>query len=60
MFPLCIYGGQDAFSGKIMFLKIWTSNNSPEVIARHYFEHVSETKGSPFIEFVVTKTNFTY
>jgi len=38
-FPLHVYGGQDCFSGKIMFLKVWTSNNNPEVVARHYFDN---------------------
>ena len=45
MFPLCVYGGQDAFSGKICFLRVWTSNNNPSVIGRHYFQHVIESKG---------------
>jgi len=45
-FPLHIYGGQDTFSGKIMFLNIWTSNNSPQVVARHYFKYVAKSKGN--------------
>jgi len=45
-FQLYIYGGQDAFSGKITFLKIWTSNNNTEVVAHYYFEYVTESKGS--------------
>ena len=32
MFPLCIYGGQDTFSGRINFLRIWTSNNDPKLL----------------------------
>ena len=40
MFPLSINGAQDTFSGKIIFLKIWTSNNDPAIIGRHYFEYV--------------------
>jgi len=31
MFPWCVYGAQDTFSGKILFLKIWTSNNDSTV-----------------------------
>ena len=46
-FPLHIYGAQDTFSGKILFLKVWTSNNNPSVIAYHYFEYLSESKGIP-------------
>lgn len=45
MFPLSIYGGQDAFSGKMCFLRIWTTNNSPMIVGRHYFEYVAENKG---------------
>ena len=41
-FPLCIYGGQDAFSGRINFLKIWNSNNNPRVIGRFYLEYLME------------------
>ena len=52
MFPLYIYGGQDCFSGKITFLKIWTSNNDPAVIGRHYFDYIAESKGNNFILFI--------
>ncbi|XP_066925387.1 uncharacterized protein [Clytia hemisphaerica] len=47
-FPLCIYGGQDTFSGKIMFLKIWTSNNDPMVTGYHYLEYLIENKELPY------------
>jgi hypothetical protein len=43
MFPRCIYGGQDTFSGRINFLRIWTTNNKPEVIGRFYFDYLSES-----------------
>ena len=36
MFPLCIYGGQDTYSSRINFLRIWTSNNNPKIIGRFY------------------------
>lgn len=42
IFPLCIYGGQDTFSGRINFLHIWTTNNKPEAIGRFYFDYLSE------------------
>ena len=45
MFPLCIYGGQDTFSGKITILRIWNTNNKPEVIGRFYFDYLTEKKG---------------
>jgi len=35
----------DTFSGKITFLKIWTSNNNPQIIAQHYIDYVAESKG---------------
>eukprot|EP00111_Clytia_hemisphaerica_P012372 TCONS_00036343-protein len=41
-FPLCIYGGQDCYSGKIHFLKIWTTNNHPNVIGKFYYDHLYE------------------
>ena len=34
MFPLCIYGAQDTFSSRIQFLRIWLSNNNPQIIGR--------------------------
>ena len=44
MFPLSIYGGQDTFSGRINFLRIWTTNNKPEIIGRFYFDYLSESQ----------------
>eukprot|EP00794_Sanderia_malayensis_P002824 gene2824-3264_t len=44
MFPLCIYGAQDTFSGKITILRIWNTNNKPEVIGRFYFDYLTEYK----------------
>ena len=38
-------GGQDTFSGRINFLRIWTTNNKPEVIGRFYFDYLSEGHG---------------
>lgn len=45
MFPLCIYGGQDTFSGRINFLRIWTSNNDPKIIGKFYFDYLFESRG---------------
>ena len=42
-FPLAIYGCQDTFSRKIIFLKVWTSNSDPLLIASFFMEHISET-----------------
>ena len=45
VFPLCIYGGQDTYSGRINFLKIWTTNNDPKVIGRFYYNYLQENRG---------------
>ena len=45
MFPLCIYGGLDTYSGRMNFLRVWTSNNNPKVIARFYFEYLFKSRG---------------
>ena len=44
-FPLHIYGGMDTFSGRMHFLRVWTTNNDPNVIGRFYYEYLSESKG---------------
>lgn len=48
MFPLCIYGGQDTFSGRVNFLRIWTSNNDPKIIGKFYFDYLFESRGKYF------------
>ena len=45
MLPLCIYGAQDTYSGRIQFLRIWTSNNDPNIIGRFYLDYLFESKG---------------
>ena len=42
---LCIYGGQDTYSGKIMFLRIWTTSGGPRVIGRFYLEYLFTSQG---------------
>ena len=44
-FPLAIYGLQDVFSCKIVLLKIWMSNSSPDLIGKLYLQHLYETRG---------------
>ena len=39
-FPLAIYGWQDVFSGRLMFLKVWTSNSNPKLVGRWYLEYL--------------------
>ena len=43
-FPLAVYGCYDTASRKVMFLKLWTSNSSPQLVGRWYFDHIYETK----------------
>lgn len=43
-FPLAIYGCYDTASRKVMFLKVWMSNSSPDLVGRWYFDHLYETK----------------
>ncbi|XP_046862205.1 uncharacterized protein LOC124455590 [Xenia sp. Carnegie-2017] len=47
MFPLCIYGGLDVYSGRVNFLKVWTTNNNPLVIGRFYFEYLFKARVLP-------------
>ncbi|XP_027044929.1 uncharacterized protein LOC113672779 [Pocillopora damicornis] len=43
-FPLAVYGLQDAFSGYILYLKLWTTNSDPKLIGRWYMDHLYKTK----------------
>ena len=45
-FPLAVYGRQDAFSGYILYLKLWTSNSDPKLIGRWHLEHLYKTRGA--------------
>ena len=45
-FPLCIYEGLDTYSGKMHFLRIWTSNNDPLVTGLFYLEHLDKSRGT--------------
>ena len=47
-FPLAVYGLQDAYSGYILYLKLWTSNSDPKIIGRWYLEHLYESKGKKY------------
>ena len=47
-FALAAYGLQDVFSGKVLYLKLWTSNSNPKLIGRWYLEHLSKTKGDKY------------
>ena len=46
-FPLAIYGCIDTASRKILFLKVWTSNNNPIFVGRWYFEYLYKRKILP-------------
>ena len=67
MFPLCIYGGLDTYSGWMNFLHVWTSNKNSKVIARFYFEYLFKSRGKTafwpgqlmesYISFITTSDN---
>ena len=44
-FPLAVYGLQDAYSGYILYLKLWILNSDPKIIRRWYLQHLYESKG---------------
>ena len=46
MFTLGIYGGQDTYSSRINFLRIWTLNNNPKIIGRFYLDYLYESRGT--------------
>ena len=48
-FPLAVYGLQDAYSGYILYLKLWTSNSDPKIIGRWYLEHLYVSKGENYM-----------
>ena len=56
-YPLCIYGAQDCWSGKMLFLKVWSSNNKPGIVARYYYEYLEESCSKSFY-FTFTYTFF--
>ncbi|CAB4044337.1 Hypothetical predicted protein, partial [Paramuricea clavata] len=43
-FPLAIYGWQDVFSGRLMFLKVWTSNSNPKLVGQWYLDYLYDKK----------------
>ena len=44
-FPLCIHGGQDTYSARINFLRIWTTNSNPKIIGKFYMDYLCERRG---------------
>ena len=48
-FPLAIYGAYDTFSGYVLYLNVWTTNNDPRVIGKFYLDYIYEKKSEfPF------------
>lgn len=45
-FPLAAYGLQDASSGYILYLKLWTTNADLKMIGCWYVDHLYRTKGN--------------
>ena len=46
-FPLAIYGCIDTASRKLIWIKVWSSNSSPFLIGRWYFDYLYETQTLP-------------
>ena len=43
-FPLAVYGCIDTCSRKILWAKVWMSNNDPNLIGRFYLDHLFKTR----------------
>ena len=43
-FPIAVYGCIDTCSRKLLWVKVWMTNNDPNVIGRFYLEHLFNTK----------------
>ena len=43
-FPTAVYGCFDTCSRKLLWVKVWMTNNDPNVIGRFYLEHLFNTK----------------
>ena len=46
-FPLAVYECMDTASRKLLFIRAWTSDNSPVYPVRWYFEYLYESKTLP-------------
>ena len=46
-FPICIYGCSDTATRKLMFVKVWTSNNDPILPAKWYLNYLYSTRMLP-------------
>ena len=45
-FPLAAYGLPDVFIGRLLYLKLWTSNSNPKLVGQWYLEYLTKTKGN--------------
>ena len=43
-FPIAVYGCMDTCSRKLLWVKVWMTNNDPNVIGRFYLEHLFNTR----------------
>ena len=46
-FPIAIYGCIDTASRKLLWLKVWDSNSSPQLTSQWYFNYLYESKVLP-------------
>ena len=45
-YNFCIHGAIDGFSRRIMWLKAFSTNRDPWIVAKYYFETIKVVKGS--------------
>ena len=43
-FPIAVYTCIDTCSRKVVWVKVWTSNSNPKLIARFYLEYLYKSK----------------
>ncbi|XP_066933340.1 uncharacterized protein [Clytia hemisphaerica] len=45
-YGFAVHGCVDGYSRKVLWLTVGSTNNDPEIIAKHYLDYVSEIKGT--------------
>ena len=59
-YPLAIHGAYDTFSGYVLYLKVWTSNNDPRVIGKFYLDYIYEKKSELIWFFLVIRVGVVF
>ena len=48
-FPLAIYGAIDTFSGFVLYLNVWTTNNNPLVVGKYFMDYLFERRSESIL-----------